>query len=185
MGLDMYLYRKTYVQNWDHMGPSERHTIEVKRGGAPRADIKPERIVYIIEQVAYWRKANAIHNWFVSHVQKGQDDCQESYVTKQKLCELLADCKQVLNTVETVDGVLDVGTTYHPDGSVEHHTVPGQVIAQPEFSAMLLPTLAGCFFGSTAYDEYYLESLKDTVKMLEPILSDLKDEGEYYYRASW
>jgi len=30
MGLDMYLYKKTYVQNWEHQTPEQRHTISVK-----------------------------------------------------------------------------------------------------------------------------------------------------------
>ena len=29
----------------------------------------------IAEEVAYWRKANAIHKWFVDNVQNGDDDC--------------------------------------------------------------------------------------------------------------
>ena len=27
------------------------------------------------EEVGYWRKANAIHGWFVRNVQNGKDDC--------------------------------------------------------------------------------------------------------------
>ena len=31
--------------------------------------------VNIKEEVAYWRKANEIHRWFVDNVQDGEDDC--------------------------------------------------------------------------------------------------------------
>ena len=31
--------------------------------------------INIKEEVAYWRKANAIHQWFVDNVQDGEDDC--------------------------------------------------------------------------------------------------------------
>lgn len=95
MGLDMYLYKKTYVKNWNHMSESERHEISVNRGGKPVTHIKPERISNIVEEVGYWRKSNQIHNWFVENVQEGVDNCQESYVDPEKLRELLSVCKQV------------------------------------------------------------------------------------------
>jgi len=96
MGLDMYLSRRTYVQNWDHHGPENQHQITVMKGGKIREDIKPERISYIIEEVAYWRKANAIHRWFVENCQNGVDECQESYVTHEQLSELVSICKEIL-----------------------------------------------------------------------------------------
>ena len=49
------------------------------------------------EQVGYWRKANAIHNWFVNHVQSGVDDCQyHRSLTKQDLKDLSEACMAVL-----------------------------------------------------------------------------------------
>jgi hypothetical protein len=47
-------------------------------------------------RVAYWRKANAIHAWFVKNVQEGRDECQESYVSREQLEELVEVCKQVI-----------------------------------------------------------------------------------------
>ena len=110
MGLDMYLYRKTYVKNWRHMQPEQLHHIEIKRGEFIRQDIKPERIAYIIEEVAYWRKANQIHKWFVDNVQDGVDECQESSVEREKLGELVALCKKVIENAELVDGKIHNGT---------------------------------------------------------------------------
>jgi hypothetical protein len=46
----------------------------------------------------YWRKANAIHGWFVEQCQDGRDECQESYVSRDKLNELLSYCRQALET---------------------------------------------------------------------------------------
>lgn len=183
MGLDMYLERRSYVKNWDYMTPPERHEITVKRGGEVRDDIKPERISYIIEQVAYWRKANHIHKWFVDHVQDGQDDCGEYGVSIEQLAELVNTCKTVLSSVETVEGYVGQGTTYHADGRVEHHTKRGQVVAQQELADKLLPTQPGFFFGSTDYDEYYLDECRSTIEMLEPLLADT--ESSYYYSSSW
>ena len=42
--------------------------------------------------VAYWRKANAIHKWFVDNCQGGVDECQVSWVTREKLVELRDLC---------------------------------------------------------------------------------------------
>lgn len=183
MGLDMYLSKKTYVRNWDHMGPDEKHQITVKKGGKIVKEIKPERISYVIEQVAYWRKANSIHKWFVDNCQGGADDCRDAYVEKEQLMELVTLCKEVLASVETVPGDINTGTTYHGDGRIEHHTEPGQVVAQTGVAAAMLPTQAGCFFGGTDYDQYYLDDLRDTIKQVEPLLTE--KDGDYYYHSSW
>jgi hypothetical protein len=95
MGLDMYLYKRTYVQNWEHNPPEQQHQIEVKKNGVVRNDIKPNRICYITEQVAYWRKFNALHGWFVNECAGGLDECQNIYVDEDKLVELLETLKKV------------------------------------------------------------------------------------------
>lgn len=94
MGLDMYLERKTYVKNWNQ-DKKERFDISVKRGGKKYNNIDASRVKMIVEEVGYWRKANAIHRWFVSNVQDGEDDCKEYEVSEKQLEELLSLCKQV------------------------------------------------------------------------------------------
>ena len=32
MGLDMYLYKKTYVKNWDHNDKKDHYEITIKKG---------------------------------------------------------------------------------------------------------------------------------------------------------
>jgi hypothetical protein len=96
MGLDMYLLRKTYVKNWDHMSPKEITTISVMRNGEPLPGIDPSKIREVVEEVAYWRKANQIHNWFVEEVQNGVDDCGEYNVELEELQDLVDRCKKVL-----------------------------------------------------------------------------------------
>jgi hypothetical protein len=46
-------------------------------------------------QVAYWRKANQIHKWFVDNVQDGEDDCREYSVDREQLQKLLDTCTKV------------------------------------------------------------------------------------------
>lgn len=95
MGLDMNLYKKTYVRNWEFMKPEERVEIIIKTDNKYKNHIKPERISEIVEEVAYWRKFNALHHWFVENCQNGKDECQESYVEREKLEELLGILKKI------------------------------------------------------------------------------------------
>ncbi len=49
------------------------------------------------EQVAYWRKANQIRGWLVDHgVIQEDDDQEERLFPKEKMAELVEDCKSVL-----------------------------------------------------------------------------------------
>jgi hypothetical protein len=100
MGLDMYLTKKTYVENWPHMSYEEKYEIIIKKGGEINKDIQPERITYIIENIAYWRKANAIHKWFVDNIQDGVDDCKEYYININDIKKLIDVCKQVKESLE-------------------------------------------------------------------------------------
>jgi hypothetical protein len=87
MGLDMFLYKKSWV-------PYDKRK-EVKVVGLP--GVKNERVKEVTEEVGYWRKANHIHKWFVDNVQNGDDDCKEYYVEKEQLEELLGIVKSILN----------------------------------------------------------------------------------------
>lgn len=60
----------------------------------------------VFQNVAYWRKANQIHNWFVNNVQNGVDDCKMHEVSKGQLKMLLADCEAVLRKRESAEDVL-------------------------------------------------------------------------------
>lgn len=52
----------------------------------------------IMDQVAYWRKQNAIHRWFVENMQDGEDDCDyHAEVTKEDLRDLLNLCNRILH----------------------------------------------------------------------------------------
>ncbi len=95
MGLDMYLYKKNYIWQGEWVKPEAKQEVIVKKGGEVDSTIKPERVKYVVEEVAYWRKANQIHKWFVDNVQGGEDNCGNYWVSREKLEELLDLCKQV------------------------------------------------------------------------------------------
>ena len=106
MGLDMYLEKKTYVKNWDHMKDEEKTEVTIKKGGKEMTQIRTERISEITEEIAVWRKSNAIHKWFVDNVQEGEDDCKSYYVGKDQLKELLNEVKLVLLDKDSADDIL-------------------------------------------------------------------------------
>jgi len=91
MGLDMNLTAKNYISEYAEEG---------KRLSSAISDIIPETTGFHIKSVtlsvAYWRKANAIHSWFVTNCQGGKDECRETHVERQALEELLALVKEVL-----------------------------------------------------------------------------------------
>lgn len=93
MGLDMYLYKKTYVRNWGSKD-DDICNIELKRNGND-VKINHKKVRYIIEEAGYWRKVNQIHQWFVENVQFGVDDCKPYYVSSVDLEKLLNVCKLV------------------------------------------------------------------------------------------
>lgn len=90
----MYLVKKYYISEWKHNEPlSTRELLKVTH---PFYDFSDEKVRYIIVEVAYWRKANAIHKWFVENVQDGVDNCDEYFVSRGNLRELLDTCKSAL-----------------------------------------------------------------------------------------
>ena len=95
MGLDMYLDKRTYVKQWDHIDETKQYKVEVTRDGEP-TNIDPKKVKYIIEEAGYWRKANAIHKWFVDNCQDGVDDCRDAYVGFKELQTLLDLCRIVI-----------------------------------------------------------------------------------------
>lgn len=188
MGLDMYLEKHTYVEQWDHHPTEKRYAVTVTRGGKPVPSIKPERVTYIVEQVAYWRKANAIHRWFIDHAAGGVDDHRDAEVSREQLQELLDLVTTVLASSTLVPAKIKNGYRLTSEGKEEPIMEDGKTIADPRVAMELLPTQAGFFFGSTDYDEYYVEDLTFTKDVLTKILSEstADDVASYFvYRASW
>jgi hypothetical protein len=99
MGLDMYLTAKKHLwtdkdsevakQIGDLMGLDSDH--QRKFNGSSLI------VKGISVDAMYWRKANAIHGWFVRRCQGGKDECQESYVSREQLEELVELCHEALD----------------------------------------------------------------------------------------
>lgn len=160
MGLDMYLSAKKYINKYDWNKGEEPtpnplfETVRQASGFGNHKSSEDFATIVVEYPVAYWRKANAIHKWFMALDEYNDDNIGDVYVTRENLKELKRLCMQVLFTPSKADE--------------------------------LLPTEAGFFFGSTEYDEWYLEKLKDTIEQINGILDANDDDGIHYiYSSSW
>lgn len=61
-----------------------------------------------------------------------------------------------------------------------------KVLNDHSLAKELLPTGSGFFFGSTDYDEYYFEDIKDTLLIINNIIGNLDAENySFVYQSSW
>ncbi len=167
MGLDQYLEARKYVSKFDYSDGFDNKKIREEYANlsqsAPAGFDKNADFggIQVSFPIGYWRKANAIHGWFVENVQGGVDNCQSYYVSREQLVQLAEDC----------DAVLKVSAV-----SMENAAA----------TAGLLP-VQGFFFGGYEMDEWYIQGLKYTQKMINHILSVIPEGYDYsfYYHSSW
>jgi len=109
MGLDMYLSARKHLEkiNWKALQGNDELSYSSPEAVYPKfndlmeitqlSDVATD--IYGAEvsvTCAYWRKANQIHNWFVTNVQGDNDNCGEYYVSQDKLTELMVLCEHAL-----------------------------------------------------------------------------------------
>ena len=162
MGLDQYLTAKKYVAKWNYDGGYDNKVITQEFQDLLPMDT-PDITKYgqfagitVEYPVGYWRKANAIHNFFVQNVGEDVDDCREMWVDRDVLVELRSRCDDVIKADNTEEMAKEVG----------------------------LETVSGFFFGDTEYGDWYKEDLKLTVEICDFVLA-LPEEYSLYYQASW
>lgn len=183
MGLDMYFYLRTKESiianpkkdedNWKAFSKWEEEKGKTDPTSYPE-DIK-ELADYIYQrksksedtdekgrysyQVGYFRKFNALHGYIVRRFARGIDHCQVIKISETRREQLLKDLKEVLNAKDNYST-----------------------------AEKLLPARSGFFFGSTAYDEYYYDDVKDAIELFEKIgkvMQENKSKYELVYQASW
>ena len=164
MGLDMYLEVRKFVPTHDWVqenGEFVRKETEgaeaIKVAGLEGLTSKEAVGITVQTTAVYWRKVNAVHNWFVNTCANGVDECQQIPVTRSNLLALR-------------DAVSMIASKKNP------------ALAQ-EF----LPTQSGFFFGSTEYDDYYWSDMQYTADELNRVLSETTDDYgiDFFYQASW
>jgi hypothetical protein len=115
MGLDMYLTARRFVSEFSE----DAKTLSTKLMQHFPELAADQSIQEVTVRLGYWRKANAVHKWFVDHCQEGNDDCGNYWVSRDHLNELRALCQQVLDfrhlavdKLPTTGGFFFGGTDY-------------------------------------------------------------------------
>jgi len=171
MGLDQYLYAHKHMAEYEWYGETavgewqrtkQAAGFDLVAGG----QLSPVgRSGEISVCVAYWRKSNMVHAWFVRNCSPGQkDDCSRLKVSRENLVELRRTCSDLL---------LD---------------------KKRERAYATLPPQDGFLFGSLEVDDLYWQDLQDTVGQLDLVLErwfplrrkDASiDDVFFSYQASW
>ena len=152
MGLDCYLNARKYVSPYS----DEEFSGKLNKLTESITGWKAKEIVF---EVGYWRKANAIHNWFVRNVQEGVDDCKEYHVDYDSIVTLYNFVCEVLENREKAEELLPSASGFF-FGSTEYDEY---------------------YFGD-------LEDTKNMLKPLVEMIDSKDDsifEFDFYYRASW
>lgn len=168
MGLDMHLYRikKKDIHEGDTIGEALNRQYDKK---AKEHGIDEHKAPDFLTRyrafkadtsfnVMYWRKANAVHKFFVDHAQEGVDDC-EAYEVDMSVINLL---------LEQIDERILLELKGKGDTSD------------------VLPTAEGFFFGDVGYHQSYFRDLERTRDAINDCLPTF-DPGidTFIYRASW
>lgn len=140
----------------------------------------------IMEQVGYLRKSNQIHAWFIAHVQDGEDDCKyHDECTKEILEELLDTCKTVLDSCVMTYAKIQNGERL-VNGKWEPIYEDGKIVIDSSVAEELLPSCSGFFFGGTGYDQWYVNDIAETIKIIERVLATTDFETQMIaYVSSW
>ena len=203
MGLDMYLYKKNPIYSsivaatmvdrylpWSH--------------GLPEEVQKAIETIQPLEEVAYWCKANQIHNFFMNCGGEwaefpGDDPYDEDHncgmksISRSTLKVLIGLCEDILDGGFTLDGKPEVikvepkewenfcNKKYEEDTEWDSKFK----LVNEELARELLPTSKGFFFGSQEFDYWYADDLYSTINQLNEILAKWDSETEIYYHPWW
>lgn len=170
--------KSVYLSRWKFRGETPEGRAEIERAeavneaagmlgfaceGSEGGDLRltPTGDLEVSICAAYWRKANAVHAWFVDQCQGGVDECQESDpIHVERLAELRSRCAKALELYEAGD----------------HRGAGEQMAPRPGF-----------FFGGTDLDEGWAYDMRDTVEQVERVVHQAIEVGgvEFVYQSSW
>lgn len=162
----MYLYASKHLADYEWMKDEEREEFRAvkKAAGIDTSDLESEigpmgRSGSVTVCVGYWRKANAVHGWFVRECGGGKDDCSEIFVTRGNLSRLAKICEHLVSSRDA------------------------------KLAGEILPPTEGFFFGTYEIDDFYWEDVANTVSIINSALSkfpeDEKRPVSFSYQASW
>jgi len=153
MGLDMYLEGEYFI--WD-LGKGEQKAVNLRAAINGVIGDTPGKVKKLVTEAAYWRKANAIHKWFVENVQDDVDDYQRSMVSREQLTSLRDKCLKVSAVPGDAEKILP--------------TQSGFFFGDTEYGE--------CYFEDIKSTIEQLDVILDEEKYPP-------GEWDFYYRASW
>lgn len=141
------------------------------------------------KKLSYFRKVNFLVKFFNDKI---VEYCEGTIlngldvpIDKEWCEELLEKCNKV------VDKYNELKASYTPDTNDNTNLFESQEANDlfAKFASETLPTMAGFFYGSTDYDEWYLNDVKDVIENLKndiiPEFDDLFDNEYIVFNADW
>lgn len=136
------------------------------RGNNPYNSFSPE-------EVGYFRKVNFLMSFFDYY-----GNCEYKEITRERLQALHNACAEIVKMKPVRSEV-----TKYIYGGVKEVRVYSD--ADQKRCAELLPTQSGFFFGSTDYDQWYFDDVKEVFVWLDGVLSDLDDDEVILMYCWW
>ena len=106
-------------------------------------------------RIGYWRKFNALHNYLFEHF--GPDGGEDNCTALQLSEE---DIEETLNSLK--------------------YCLENKDKAEDE-----MPTQEGFFFGSTEYDDWYFENVKEAIDIFTKVLEETDWDNETVEYYAW
>jgi hypothetical protein len=158
MGLDMYLHVRKYVSgySWKEEEQKKEYSQIIEASGLTKFASDHTSSIQVEVVAIYWRKVNAVHNWFVE-LSGAEDNCQEIPVSRDHLKELRHSCSEVLLDNSKADKLLPPSA--------------GFFFGSTEIDEYYIEDI------QRTYDE-----LNRVIGLCE---SDPESEYDFYYQASW
>lgn len=142
------------------------------------------------KELSYFRKVNFLVKFFNDKILEYWGgtilDGLDVPINKEWCEELLEKCNKV------VDKYNELNASYTPDTNDNNTNLFESQEANDlfaKFASKTLPTMAGFFYGSTDYDEWYLDDVKDVIEHLKnsilPEFDNLFDDEYIVFNADW
>lgn len=129
----------------------------------------------------YWRKANAIHAYFVDKFANGKDECQDIAVSKSKFKKFIAD-------LEDTKKVLDESKRFYFDADnklLESEEGSSYYRIDCDVEKLKVAPRGGFFFGPTEIGDWYYTDITETLDYFKEFLEEWKKGEVVWYSASW
>ena len=146
-------------------------------------------------ELAYFRKCNQIHGWFLKHCIAREYGEPRDWngdmfpITREDLVKLHTELKFILEHCTLRPGIVRNGYTYKELFGKKRRINNyewGKKIRNKKLAKEFFPTTEGFFFGSYEYDELYRDQLEETEKDIAKILKEVDfDKYNVYYWGWW